>query len=734
MPAPNGQGRAADSILRKVRFTISYFTLIDPKGDKILSNIFKQANRLGQLSTVLGENVLVLLRFEGTDYMNDLFCYRVEALSTDPDISLGDLIGTHACVSLVTRADGTRYFDGIVTDVEWAGPGETGIRYNLTLRPWFWLAGKRRNQRIFHNKSVVEILTELFQPYSGLGSPALLNRLSNTYPDLEYTVQYRESDLAFASRLMERFGISYHFAHADGDHTMVLTDSTDEHDDIPGGKRPYYGDTGDSVTDEERFWQWAPQRNLTTGAVRLTDYNFKMPRAVMEVDRTGDATYAQGDIESFDYPGDYLVQSQGKKVVSLRVDQERSQDRVHRAVGDVASLSAGMLVELTGDALPGEANGQFLCLQAQHRYASDSYGTGGSKGDKASFVGHYLFAPKEAPLVPLRKTPPALVMGPQTAAVVGEGEIDCDEYGRILVKFHWDLANAFSMRCRVSQNWAGQGWGGMVIPRIGMEVVVEFLEGDPDQPLVTGCVYNARSMPPYALPQNKTMSVFKSKTHQGGGFNEISFEDQVGRERIFIHAQRNHDTVVELNRNSNVGVVETTTVGVDQMLTVGKDQVINIGSNQITNIGTNAQVNIGAMLQTTVGANVEHTVGGSQLENYTANLQETIGANLSTEVAASHFLTIGANAEETVGGDKIIQVGGTLTLDAKKLVFSVMNEIVLQGPGGSISISASGVKVNGIKIDLNGKTSMTIPTPGQAASLALAAKDEAPLVEPCPPP
>jgi type VI secretion system secreted protein VgrG len=274
----------------------------------------------------------------------------------------------------------------------------------------------------------------------------------------------------------------------------------------------------------------------------------------------------------------------------------------------------------------------------------------------------------------------------------------------------------------------------MVIPRIGMEVVVEFLNGHPDRPLVTGCVYNAKSMPPYSLPQNKTKSVFKSQTHMGGGFNEISFEDERGQERIYVHAQRNHDTVVELNRNSNVAVVETTTVGVDQFLTVGKDQVVTIGANQITNIGANAQLNIGALLQTSVGANVEYTVGGSQISTYAANLQETMGANLSTEIGASHFLTIGAKAEETVGGDKVITVGGTLTLEAKKLAFSVMEEISLTGPGGSISISSSGVKVNGIKIDLNGKTAMNVPTPGQAASLALSAKDEAPLVEPCPPP
>jgi type VI secretion system secreted protein VgrG len=423
-----------------------------------LNNPFKQANRLGKLSTVMGADEIVLLRFEGTDYINDLFTWRVEALSMDPDINFDDLIGTHATVELTTISHGLRYYDGIVTDAEWAGHAENGVRYNLTLRPWFWIAGKRRNQRIFHLKTVVQILTELLQPYSGLGSPAMDDWLTQDYPILEYTVQYRESDLAFACRLMERFGISYHFVHTDGNHTMALTDSVDQHDALPGHERPYFGVKGNNVSGEEHFWEWAPQRNLTTGAVRLTDYNFKWPRSKMDVDRIGDAAYAEGEIESFDYPGDYLDQGEGRGVVTLRVNQERGQDRKHRATGDVMGLTAGLMVTLGGDQLPGDAQGAFICVRAHHRYVSDSYGSGGTVGEKDPFVGNYLLIPTSAPLAPVRKTPLAIVQGPQTAAVVGDGEIDCDEFGRILVRFHWDLNNAFSMRCRVAWSSPESGW------------------------------------------------------------------------------------------------------------------------------------------------------------------------------------------------------------------------------------------------------------------------------------
>lgn len=249
-----------------------------------MNAIFTQDKRLGKLTTVLGKDTLVLLRFDGSDHVNDLFEYHVEALSTEPNIDFDGLIGTHASVEIESQNDGTRAYDGLVTEAKWAGVGENGNKYALTLRPWLWVASQRRNQRIFHNKTVVQIIEELFAPYSGLGDPALDLKLSATYPELEYTVQYRESDLAFATRLMERFGISYHFAHQVGSHTLVLTDTVDAHNAIAGGVREYKPVEGARQANKEHFWEWHPERRMTTGAIRLTDYNFKKPTTAMEVD------------------------------------------------------------------------------------------------------------------------------------------------------------------------------------------------------------------------------------------------------------------------------------------------------------------------------------------------------------------------------------------------------------------------------------------------------------------
>jgi len=676
---------------------------------------FKQDSRLGKLFTALGKDVLVLLRFDGSDHVNSLFEYNVETISALQNIDFDQLIGTHATVELKTQNNGPRFFDGIVTQAQWAGVGENGNRYNLTLRPWIWLAGKRRNQRIFHNKSVVEIIEELFGPYAGLGDPALENRLTESYPELEYTVQYRESDLEFACRLMERFGISYHFRHDNGSHTMVLTDTVDEHKMIPGESRDYFGVDGHHESDEEHFWEWYPERNLTTGAVRLTDYNFKKPTAQLEVDQAGDAEYTQGKIEAYDYPGDYLAKSDGRGVVGLRTLQERGQDRRHRAIGDTTSLGAGMKLTLTGDQVPGVKSETYICLSASHSYVSDSYGSGGQESDGYSYSGSYVMMPVTAPLAPERKTLVPVVHGPQTAVVVGDGEIDCDEYGRILVHFHWDLEKAYSMRCRVSQNWASKGWGGMIIPRIGMEVVVEFLEGDPDKPLVTGCVYNGRNDPPYALPANKTKSVFKTDTHQGAGFNELTFEDQKDQELIYMHGQKDQQIDILNDRNK--------TIGQDQFESVGRDKTITVGQDHTETVGRDARHNI--------GRDVIYDVAKNQQERYGKDHVHYVGNIHKQDIYADHIIKVGRNVQETVAGKFTLDATKSITNNAKTHTLMAFDKFVIKGPGGKITIDASGITLEAAQINLKGNVSMGGSGGAQVPTLTGAANDALPLVEEC---
>ncbi len=675
---------------------------------------FIQDNRRARLKTTLGANTLVLLRMDGEEELSGDFTWSIEALSVDPDIDLDALLGTHATIEMDV-AGGQRYFDGIVTAAQWCGSEENGHRYDITLRPWLHIAGLRRNQRIFHDASVDEILNTLLTTYAELGSPHVELKLSDDYPKLEYTVQYHESDADFARRLMERFGITWHWQHSDGNHTLVLTDQIGQHPDVSGGDRPYYGVVGYHMHNEEHFDSWRGGSRVTTGAVRLTEYNFKSPNAAQEVNQTGEAKHAQGQTESFDWPGDYLDQGQGRGVVNRRVQAESGQAIRYLAKGDVASLGAGWCVTPTGDRIPGVTGQRMLCLRANHIFRAQAYGSGDAKGAEEAYEGTYVLMPDVAPMRPERRTRVPIVYGPQTAVVVGEGEIDCDEFGRILVRFHWDLDEAWSMRCRVSQNWAGKGWGGMVIPRINMEVVVEFLEGDPDKPLVTGCVYNGANPVPHSLPANKTRSTFKTDTHEGSGFNELMFEDLRDEELIYMHGQKDQEIEILNDRSKSIGRDESNTIGRDRSQAVGQDESMSVGRDQTENIGQD----------------VIYQVGRNQQERYGKDHVHVVGNIHKQDVYADHLVQIGRNREEAILGKSTLDVTQSITNNTAKHTLMAFEKFTIKGPGGKITIDGSGITLEAARINLKGNVSMGGSGSAQVPTLMGAAKDALPLVEEC---
>ncbi|QUJ78137.1 type VI secretion system tip protein VgrG [Sulfitobacter albidus] len=675
---------------------------------------FIQENRRARLTTSLAINTLVLLRMDGHEELSGDFTWTVEALSADPDVDLNALLGTHATIEMDV-AGGQRYFDGIVTAAQWCGMDENGNRYDIVLRPWLHVAGLRRNQRIFHRMSVDQILKELLGVYAELGNPHLELELTDDYPTLEYTVQYNESDADFARRQMERFGITWHWVHENGNHKLVLTDRVSQQPDVSGGNRPYYGVEGYHMHDEEHFDGFRGGSRLTTGAVRLTEYNFKSPHAAQEVDQVGEATHAQGQIESFDWPGDYLKQSEGRGVVNTRVQAETGQAIRYLAKGDVASLGAGWCVTPTGDTIPGVTGQRMLCLRAQHIYRAQAYGSGDAKGGEEAYEGSYVLMPDTAPMRPERRTRVPLVHGPQTAVVVGSGEIDCDEYGRILVQFHWDLDGAYSMRCRVSQNWAGRGWGGMVIPRIGMEVVVEFLEGDPDKPLVTGCVYNGANPVPYDLPANKTRSTFKTDTHEGSGFNELMFEDLRDEELIYMHGQKDQEIEILNDRRKSIGRDESNTIARDRSQVVGQDETMNVGRDQ----------------RETVGQDVYYEVKRNQQEKYGKDHVHNVGNIHKQDIFADHIVQVGRNREETVLGKSTLDVTQSITNNTGKHTLMAFEKFTIKGPGGKITIDGSGITLEAARINLKGSVSMGGGGSAQVPTLQGAARDALPLVEEC---
>ncbi|WP_420857733.1 type VI secretion system Vgr family protein [Marivivens marinus] len=707
-----------------------------------MSADFGQDTRLARLHTALGGDVLVLRRFGGVERLNGLFEFRVEALSDNPEIDFDELLGTHATVEIKTIAGDPRFFDGIITTARWAGTGEQGVKYEFMLRPWFWIASKRRQQRIFHEKTAPEIIEEVLGAYSGSGT--VQNNLKNSYDALEYTVQYGESDFDFVCRMMERFGINYHFEHDQMDHKMVLTDNVDDLPEVPGATREFIPNDTKVHGEGEHFWSWQPERNFVTGSMRLTDYNFKTPDAMMEVDRTSEAAYESGQLEGYDFPGKYLDSGGGKGVVALRLDQEQGADQRHRAIGDCVSVSAGSRVSIKAQYLDAIDGKTFVCLKAEHYYEADAYGSGGGSGSGTSYTGNYVFVQDDSPVVPLRRTPTPVIVGPQTAVVVGDGEIDCDEFGRVLVLFHWDLAKANSMRVRSSQSWAHKGWGGITIPRIGMEVIVEFLNGDPDMPIITGHVYNGKNMPPYELPANKTRTSFKTKSHQAEGFNEIRFEDEGGKEEIFIHAQkdRNEKTLnnwserTDNNFVQSVGHNKSVEVKNNHAESIGGNMTLSVGPSGIGSIISSAQAGmaegigsiadalgmpgspgegnliitveksrsqtIGTESSTTVGINSSLTVGKAISETAGISREISVGKTMSTSVGKTLSLDVGEEASETVGKKKTITVGDELAIVVGKASIIMKKDGTIQLKGKDITVDGSG------NVDIKSAKDMTV--------------------------
>lgn len=666
-----------------------------------------QAGRMGKLHTPLGADTLALLRFMGTDGVNELFEYEVEAISSDPNINFDDLIGTDITVELETISSDSRFFNGVVTNGMWAGVGDTGNKYVMTLRPWFWLLSKRRNQKIYHEKTVEDILSEVLNEH---GVQHELN-LTKSYSPMEYTVQYRESDLHFLCRMMERHGINYYFKHDNGSNKLVMCDSHDGWDEVPSGSIDYHPVDAQHLAEGEHFWNWMPRRTFTTGKIRQMDYNFKKPSQAMDSEATGDAAYMNGQIESYDYPGIYLDKGEGTGLSQLRMDQERSADKHHSATGDTMSLSSGMKFTLEGQHDAGLTGKEYVCLRASHSFVSEGYGTGQSLDEKHAFVGNYEMSGTDVPHAPERKTHDTRISGPQTAMVVGNGEVDCDEHGRILVKFHWDDKSAHSMRVRCQQVWAHNGYGAQFIPRIGMEVVVIFIEGDPNQPLVTGCVYHGENKPELvegelltfsdhkagdhsgkSLPGDKNWSGLRTNSIGGGGFNELMFNDTPGKELLRQHAQFDMETKVLNDERREIDNNRSTWIGNDELRTVENNEEHVIGVDQTWE----------------VGQNVTWTIGNNQTYNIGNNCDWTIGMNESREIGASRSTKIGANEEVEVGvsRDTKIGVNDTLEVGVQKTIKANAGIKFQVGPN-SIEITPAGITIKGIMVNIEAQAMLT---------------------------
>jgi len=507
-----------------------------------------QSNAMAALKTPLGDNVLVLKSFTGSEGLGEPFGFEIEALSEEQNIDFDKALGQACSIKLKTYANKERFFSGILVSAQWTG-GEVGgdkhyARYSLVLRPWFWLLNHSANCRIFLDKNVKEIIEKVFTDLGFSSGTDFKFRTTANYEAISYCVQYRESDYAFVSRLMEQYGIYYYFEHKDAQHTMVLADSRASHSvvqDLP--EIQYNIQVWGYNRAEQHLTSWVSDRRFCTGTFELNDYDYLKPPKQLRASKETSEHYARSRWEVYDYPGKYDEQDKGKQFAQIRLEAEQALDRRRNAQGDAPSLFAGGLFTLQNHPAKAE-NQEYLVVRVNHRFGTQSFGTGGGQG--GGYSGGYQLMTSDRPFRMLPLTPKPKIHGVQTAKVVGKKseekeEISTDEHGHIWVQFYWDREPKKSCPIRVSQPWAGKKWGHQFIPRIGMEVVVEFLEGDPDRPLVTGSVYNGDNKNPFDLPGMKNISgvvTDSTKGHQGA--NMIAFRDTKNDEAIAVQAWKNY--------------------------------------------------------------------------------------------------------------------------------------------------------------------------------------------------
>ncbi|HDT0436464.1 TPA: type VI secretion system tip protein VgrG [Klebsiella aerogenes] len=579
---------------------------------------------------------LLFWKLSGHEAMSEMFELSLTLLGSDARLDRSKLLGQPVTVTIPTQnALSSRYFNGKITRVAVSAVELSGIRYaayQLIVEPDLWPMKRDRNLRIFQGQTVPQIINTLLSEYQ----VNVEDKLNGSYRVWDYCVQYQESSFAFISRLMELEGIAYHFRHEAGKHTMVLTDSATQHQPVSGYETiPYHQTASGGITTEEGIGQWALEDSVTPGIYSLDDYDFRKPNAWLFQARQNPASPSPGSIDVYDWPGRFVDHGHGEFYARIRQERWQVEHQQIQASATAVGIAPGATFTLTNAPFFSD-NGEYLTTAADYLFEENSYASGGNSD--ISHQIHFRVIPSSVVYRPAQVTDWPRTYGPQTAIVVGpEGEsIWTDRYGRIKVKFHWDRHakgdDTSSCWVRVSSAWAGQGFGGVQIPRVGDEVVIDFINGDPDRPIVTGRVYNEASMPPWDLPGDATRMGFMTRSKDGNQDNAsyLFFEDKLGEESVDLHSEKNMNVSVEGMHNevvhqqtiySHLNTRSTSVVGHDTQ-TFNAGQTIAITAN-----GRNESI---------VDSETKSVTGYSS-NSYTGNVVTESGDTVST-LAASKIM------------------------------------------------------------------------------------------------
>ncbi len=633
---------------------------------------YSQENRLISLTTPLGDNVLLLAGFSGHEAISRLFSFHLDLLSEGGPIDFTEIIGKNVTISL-TQSDNTpRYFNGLVSRFAQSGKDASFTHYQMEVVPWTWMLTRFADCKIFHKKKAGEIIEQVF---NDRGYTDYKLSLNGSYSPMEYCVQYRETDFNFISRLMEQNGIFYFFEHEMGKHTMVIADSSSIHQPCPGQESAGYNLVSGGLDDDDVINSWNIEQELRTGKYTLTDYNFETPSAsLLASEATIVSVGGNAAFEIFDYPGEYATRGDGSTFAKLRMQEEEAGHLAANGSSVCRAFTTGYKFDLT-DHYQDSMNTSYVLREIQHIASTGGSYSTSTHGSGDTYSNHFTCIPASVPFRPARLTPKPFVQGPQTAIVIGKSddpesseddgggdgeEIWVDNYGRVIVRFPWDRAGKCSCRVRVSQDWAGQGWGAITIPRVGQEVIVSFLEGDPDRPIITGRVYNADQTVPYALPDNQTRSTFMTRSSEGGGsdnYNELRFEDKTGSEQIFLRGEKDFDTRLKNDIREYAGNNRSLIVKKDQMEKAGGDYHSNVTGNINQKAGQNLSLQVGQNLYEKSGSNFAHEAG--QVIHLKAGMTVVLeaGTELTLKVG-SNFIDINSMGVSIVGTMVMINSGG----------------------------------------------------------------------------
>jgi type VI secretion system secreted protein VgrG len=605
---------------------------------------------------------LRVVRFTGSEGLSHLFRFTLELATEDPELDFGAVIGKPGCLTIYGD-NGERYVNGIVSRFEQAAERGRFTIYQAELVPYLWLLALRHKSRIFQHLSVPDIIAKVLQE-ARLSSDRYRFVLQNQYEPREYCVQYRESEFNFLSRLMEEEGIFYFFEHTKESHVLVMADGAAAHAPIAEPASVIFHATTGTVPTEEYVYQYRYTEEVRPGAVVLRDFDFTKPSLTLQAEVQADKDTA---LECYDYPGVYVDPGRGAALAHLRLEAFQAPRKVGGGSSVCRRFVPGYRFKLAQHHR-STFNQEYVLTQVSHTAAQPQVLEEWSTGTDATYANEFTCLPASVPFRPPRVTPKPVVKGSQTAIVVGPKgeEIYTDEYGRVKVQFHWDRDGQYDEKSscwiRVSQGWAGAGWGGIYLPRITQEVIVDFLEGDPDQPLITGRVYNGENPTPYKLPDEKTKSTLKSDSSKGSkGFNEIRFEDKKGEEQVFVHAEKNMDIRVKNDVYEWVGRNTHLIVQQDQYEQIGNDRHETIARDHVEEIGRDHYLKIKG--------------------------KEAI------EVDGSHSFTVQGDVTEVFQADHSEETTGDVYITASNIVIEAMSNITIKVGQSYIAIDASGITI-----------------------------------------